>query len=287
MAVSVSSVSAIATNSGTTVTVTKPTGLEVGDLIVVQLGAIGGDVMVSSDWTVPGGWTANGNDNWSHSGPGAGLRHAIMYKIADSGDVAASNFTFTYGTSTGLRGAMFRITGQRPASFIAATNLAKTSNNAYDTSPKAYAAGVTPTIEDSLIMIFVLTYNGSSFGSYALATSDPGGWTEAHDASNLAMAYANRSQTTATGDVTIAWSGSNVGNIVIVYAISPAFGVTVSPSVINATGAVLTPTITGGMTATPATINVVGTLNEPAVSEKPWRKRAKSSPRNWTPKPKS
>lgn len=70
-------------SADTSMVVTKPTGLAVGDLL---LGI--GQCVTSRTISAPGGWTVVANDSST-------MRVYIWTKIADSSDVAASNFTFT------------------------------------------------------------------------------------------------------------------------------------------------------------------------------------------------
>lgn len=294
MAIAVATISAVATASSTTVTITKPTGLAVGDLMVAFLNATGNTSSGLGTWTQLSGWTALTTNNWYHTSGNVAITNVAQYKIADSGDVAASNFTFTYSSSTSLSGAIYRITGQRPGIEIV-EGQAKTDNDSSDhaSSPKAYTCGVTPVISDSLLLLLGATRNGSSFGSYAIATSDPGGWTEGFDSDGIFSAYVNRTETTATGDVTIAFSGSNPTGICLnFYAISPAFGVTVSPSTITASGAspngIQAPTISGGATVSPSTLTGTSEVKTPTeAGQVDWSAQGKSSSGTWTPQSKS
>lgn len=290
MAIAVTTQSAVATAASTSVTITKPTGLAVGDLLVAHLCASGNSSIASSDWTVPSGWTrdADANINYSHTSNNAGVRSNMMYKVADSSDAAATNFSFTFGASTNLSGVLFRVTGQRSSTPLADANSAGTASESTDTSPTAYSASVTPTIADSLIMIFVSTRNGSGFGGYAISTSDPGGWTEAYDSNNIACAYVNRTQTTGTGTATITWSGSNVGNVLIVAAFSPSFGVTVSADLITSTSTVQAPTVTGGASVSVSTITSTGTVQALSSSgQADWSPLDKADNTSWSSQAKS
>jgi hypothetical protein len=69
----------------TSMVVTKPTGLAVGDLLV----AFGGCVN-SRTIAPPAGWTEVAN-----SAPGSDARVYVWTKVADSTDAAATDFTFT------------------------------------------------------------------------------------------------------------------------------------------------------------------------------------------------
>jgi len=104
----VESVSAVVFVSAVnTITIVKPSGLVVGDLLVASLTAAAADGTGSGTVTTLAGWTLA--IATSHSG---GYYNNIQYKIADAGDVAASNFTFTKSTSTDqFIGQLYRVSG--------------------------------------------------------------------------------------------------------------------------------------------------------------------------------
>jgi hypothetical protein len=83
MAAVIQSFNTTAIASAATVVVTKPTGLAVGDLMVAHL--------YHSVQTITGlaGFTELINNS-----DGSDISGKILYKIADSSDVAASDFTF-------------------------------------------------------------------------------------------------------------------------------------------------------------------------------------------------
>lgn len=282
MAIAVASQSAIATNSGTTITITKPTGLAVGDLMIAHVGASTSSGGIG-EWNQLSGWTRLSSANWYHTSANVGRKEGLQWKVADSSDVSASNFTFTYSTTGSLVGAIFRITGQRATTEIILGSTSTSPDSFETSSPVAYACGVTPLVNDSLLMLFILTRNGGNFENYSIATSNPT-WTEAYDSNSIACAYAIRPEITATGDMTISFSESDdVGNILQLIAISPAFGVTVSPSVINSTGAVLTPTISGGTIVSPSTITATSEVKTPAHNDQAdWSAVDKSDTATWS-----
>lgn len=105
MAVAVESYTS-ASSTATSVTVTKPTGVAVGDLLLI-FAATGPTQNYACS-----GFSATYTE--LYNGPGgisdAGLR--VLYKIADSGDVAASNYSVTGGSnSEGTVVAMVRVSG--------------------------------------------------------------------------------------------------------------------------------------------------------------------------------
>jgi hypothetical protein len=87
--------------SDTTVVITKPTGLAAGDLMIATLGCAD-----SRTISPPGTWDTLHNDS------DGGQRVYVFARIADAGDAAATNFTFTVsGTFGASAGAMYRVTG--------------------------------------------------------------------------------------------------------------------------------------------------------------------------------
>ena len=94
-----------------TIDVTKPTGLVVGELMVAHVTA-----MDSNEPTValPTGWT----NISTASGNGDTVFTRTMYRIAQAGDVAASDFTFTSSINAFMSGGMYRISGAPPQSTI-------------------------------------------------------------------------------------------------------------------------------------------------------------------------
>lgn len=193
MAITVASSSTAYSASGTSLVITKPTGLAVGDLMLAQIRNDDG----GSGITLPSGWTSLSstfnpfNFVYTH------------YKYADSGDVAASNFTWTAANSTIMAGGILRITGASP--LIGSVVLAGGQSNS---ATPSIATGITPTRANSLIVQFWFysQNTNNSLGGYAIATSNPT-WTEQYDVANeadagMTCAWAVRPQTTSTG----AWS---------------------------------------------------------------------------------
>lgn len=195
------------------VTVTKPTGLAVGDLMIFWLVSSGGtvDPVNLSGWTYIGYQGIGGPDKASY----------VCYKYATSGDVAASNFTWT-GTSSGGLGAIIRITGASNLSSLivtSATDVNKTTN----TSTPSFTGITPPSRGNNLILqLWYASTSVSSIDTYAIATSNPS-WTEILDVASgtsfcASAAYGLRPQTTATGNFscvggsgTTDWNGWIIG----------------------------------------------------------------------------
>lgn len=111
MAVSVGNLQSASANGAASVTVTKPTGLSVGNGLVAVLytyNTTGGVTEIST----PSGW-----DKREEVGDSAGAdshRITVFTKIADSSDVSASDFTFNAASSTfNWRATVFSTTGSR------------------------------------------------------------------------------------------------------------------------------------------------------------------------------
>lgn len=173
--------------------VTKPVSLAVGDLLVAQY------ILDGTVSTVPSGFTLK--DSQLNV-----FTSAIYYKIADSGDVAATNFTFTSTGSVFQFCSMTRITGASStgASYVYGEG---TTN---DTATPSVTAGVTPKDYGDSVLLLQYWFGSTSVASiatYAIATSNPS-WTEAYDVNSgnydAAMAYGTRPQVTATGNISCA-----------------------------------------------------------------------------------
>ena len=155
MAIVVESVSSASntTVSHTSLVITKPTGLAIGDLMIAVVESYGGtDIRISTI----AGWTsvqttvdASANINTA----------IIQYKIADSGDVAASDFTFNLtgdvGSLTG--GSILRVTGHAVGSIVAASETDQDSGAS--SSTLSFVASSSATTDGSLILV-------SHFGVY-------------------------------------------------------------------------------------------------------------------------
>lgn len=158
----------VAYDTATAITINKPSGLAVGDDMVMIVGY--GDPSMPTPST-PSGWT----QILSTVQGSAGL---ISYrKTADSGDVAASNFTLSFTGGTGnirfIQGVIIRIDGQAPGSEIGA------SEGDISTSTSTtinYTLASTPVIANSLVIVAFAGNDGSLAGtptvtSYTLTPS--------------------------------------------------------------------------------------------------------------------
>lgn len=162
-----------ATSNGTSVSITKPTGLAVGELLVS---------MVVNNTSGTGGTSVDLKAGWTNIQTGgttdSSLR--IQYKIADASDVAAGSFSFTSTTSGVHAGTILRITGNRSTGFIGVSEADTSSGTTI-----SFTGSSTPTVDNCLVLMMISglkTNNGTgTVGSY---TSTPSmTWTELYDTS--------------------------------------------------------------------------------------------------------
>jgi hypothetical protein len=123
--------------TGTSVDITAPSSIAVGDLLIIVVN----HDLVDEAYTFPTGFTE------LFTG-GLRFEHALAYKIADSGDTSASDFTVSWSNNDTYTASMFRVSGVDTTTPI----------NAYDTdSPATYGAykspSVTTTVDDCLVVV--------------------------------------------------------------------------------------------------------------------------------------
>jgi len=199
---------------GNNLVVTAPTGIQVGNLLT----AIGGVNNASATITPPAGWSTDGFMTISGGG---GNNTYVMSKIADSSDVAASDFTFT-STSPGnaLRVEIQRWTGNATSSVFDVTN--KDENATINSGSQTFTAGATQTNAGSLVIIAGCGQSGTNCNIPQPSTTNnnPGTWTKKITDTIYNMWWAERSSSGATGDITTAqwaWtSGGTKGGLVMV-----------------------------------------------------------------------
>src|SRR5690348_14644416 len=138
--------------TASSVTITKPTGLQEGDLMIAQIAwqYDGGNVTITplSTWRDLDG-TLN-QVTQQGSGVGGGLAQAVQYRIADANDVAATNFTWNISSSvTEIGGAIMVVRGQALTTPIPDWGAA----TVVDSNTPSFANTVTPTVANSLLVM--------------------------------------------------------------------------------------------------------------------------------------
>lgn len=130
------------------VTVTKPTGLAVGDVMIAFVGWFGG---ASRNLTIPAGWSNTQGINGFQGFWG-------LTKIADAADVAAANFTFTLsGVTTQIGGAIVRVTGTATGSEVADSEYNSTAVT--DATSLSQTCSIAPISSESLVIIGFAPYD--------------------------------------------------------------------------------------------------------------------------------
>lgn len=270
-------------------TITKPTGLAVGDLMIASVVAhtsSAGDV----DMNTPSGWTLLASNN------GGGSGNAMFAKIADSGDTAASNFVFTNGDSAFMAGSILRVTG---------ANLVSLKSSVYDptggsgTTP-SFGSNITPDFNGALLVMLVLGYgsdNIGSIGTYIVNGTNPT-WTESFDETRndgsddpiAGSAYAIQTTAAAITSFGATLSQSKATQTGILAVFNPITNVTATPNPISMTSsAVDAASVVGTANITPnpvvLTASVVAPTSSGEVAET-WTATTKNTT-TWTEAPKS
>jgi len=174
MAVPTTSVQTGTSTGTSSVVITKPVGLAVGDLMLGYiLTYAGGTITIST----PSGWTSL----LAYTGSTT-RKFSVFSKVADSGDVAASNFTFSLSiVSSYTLGSIVACSGVASGSEITASEI----DSAASTSTPSLTGTSTPATTDSLVLMsfggFDPNTGAITVGSYASTPSKT--WTELVDLS--------------------------------------------------------------------------------------------------------
>ena len=263
MAITIRSVGVSPGANGTSCVIVKPVGLTVGDLMFAQVvGAENGGNL--GTFTDPVDWTTIRQDNASPSYSRYGT--ALFWKIADSGDVSASNFTFV---ATGADSNGGAITAFTAGTFDSTTPINANSGQYATFSDTATAPTITPSVADCMILLACHCGDNLAFSGYAIATSNPASWSEAYDIPlnlvgdiGLAMGYAIRAETTATGNGTATVNKTTTYIFGQLVAIAPAANILVTPTTASLAITGYAPTISVSdnklMTPTTASLTITG-----------------------------
>lgn len=141
--------------NSTQVNFNKPTGLAVGDLMVARMLVAGSASMTP---TLPSGWAIPSGASTTYAAAFAQQTY-LAYRVADSGDVAATTFTFdtTGATQYGAQGIISRITGAHTTTPINGTP----TNQSTTTG----TTGTFPSVTTSVANALVLLSGGLAYGS--------------------------------------------------------------------------------------------------------------------------
>lgn len=172
MAIAVQSYDSNDSGGTSNVTVTKPTGLAVGDLMIAVA------IEISTTQT---GWTLIESETTTYD-------ILVFSKVADSADVAASDFTFTSGVQSAAT--IYRIDGQASASNYLADNQSVHQAPADASNTQDFTVSLAPVVADSIILVgaicgFTIAVSESISGYSLVGQTNPT-WTEAYEKLNSA-----------------------------------------------------------------------------------------------------
>jgi len=268
MAVTFESVS-----TSTGVTVAKPSGLVVGDLMVgIISNSTPGSITTPSGFSVLSTLTTTGQ--------GDSMITAFS-KVAESADVAASNFTFN-----GDRSTLYRISsGAGNSADIQSTIVNTTSTG-----------GFTPATDDNLIIFFQTNGNNNVNSATLTSVTLSGGtnptWTIDNNVPNGGYSYGVAHGNYPTTDAITSITGtliSNDNNIAGFVLIRDPEDATATNSLHTASPTFFEPTATSGVVASTGLHQVSPTFFESTnnVVNKPvWTEETKPSDSVWTNQPK-
>ncbi|MGQ0740152.1 MAG: T9SS type A sorting domain-containing protein [Bacteroidota bacterium] len=221
------------TTTGTTLTITRPSGLAVGDLMIANIvqadndGADGGDL---SNATLAGWTLIAGNQTGIAGSGGDEWWGTLLYRVATAADVSAANFSFTLdGSADDGSGA---IAAFRNVNVTGGVNELGAAGGPFDVDPGSTYDNVandnslnanaisTVTANAAVVMLGVI---GNNLDLSTWSTTTPGSLTEIYDLpfdADLDMgsgsAWALKSATGSTGGGTATISGSTFNGAILI-----------------------------------------------------------------------
>lgn len=263
----VQSSSSSAWASGSPVTLTKPTGLTTGDLMVAYIASVSTAGNTVDAPSTPAGWT-----NFSAAFyDGASDTHRVygFWKEADAGDAAASNFQWTVDSSDAEHaGFLMRIDGQASGGEIADTDFDDDSGIG-QTNPTV-TASIDPMSTDALLVMAWVSRDGDltsavTGSNYSVTGITNPTWTEQYEEFATDNGFIVATATSgATGTITaiefdVSLASDNwVGSITSIPAPTP---VTVTPDSISLVAANTDPDTKVKVNLTPDSVALVNSVS--------------------------
>lgn len=284
MALVVESTSQASVDNSASVTVTKPTGVEVGDLLLI---------LSHGSATCTGFSTAYSANSL-----------IVLYRIADSTDVSASNYSISHGGST-LSGAaaMLRVSGWVAGNPVYGSDSAPTVSQDLS-DPVVFSETFTSARpSDNSLMIILASISSDSvsgsFSSYTVTSGESNpAWTEIIDvqidtntSASQAIFAAAYALTTNNSDIS-AWGVTGVGgtggaadffraNFVVINAPQSAQG---TNALLSVSPTLFAPTGSAGAIGTNALLEVsptIPTQSGKGISQTQWTSATKNTT-TWT-----
>lgn len=165
MALVVESTSTATVSNSTSVTVTKPTGVASGDLLLIATHKTAD----STDATCSGFTLAT--SNWYNASGGLpDVGNTLLYRIADASDVSAANYTVNHSSSQDSGTvAMFRVSGWVTGNPVFATAVASASQDAASYTLTASGLSITRQTDSALLLLLSSFHSNNS--PYSTSTS--------------------------------------------------------------------------------------------------------------------
>jgi hypothetical protein len=242
-------------------TLTKPTGLAVGDLMVAVLFSTGPQAdQAPAAWNTLSGWTALGSASDTIANGLASV--SVQAKIAEASDVAASDFTFT-GGSVQHKTQLFRITSIGEFSgAISGLIVSDFDSDASGATPTTFSGGVDPNFANSLLILGAIqntTAQSITLSSPAVTNSNPATWTTEDSGGGgdvgFIVASATFAPATVTGNYKVTSTiNSQCGGFLLSIYDSGNITATVDPLIITSSVPNSTATGTANVTVSPLTI---------------------------------
>lgn len=273
MAVVIQSASAGTWANTGSVTITKPSGLAEGDLMLACIVASDDTGSTVTSPSTPSGWTA-GSPSLNSVGASTLLKMRTYYKEADAGDVAASDFTFgTITSGDWINGCILRITGAVNSSPIYKWD---SDADTTDDSTLSGSISVNTTVDNSLVLMFWAgrdSVGSPTTSGYTVSGTNPT-WTERIDTSQnddlthlIAIATATITTARTITSATATTSADVSDAFLLFFTIPEATTASVSLDALTLTSALPAPTPKGKATITLDALNLTGTLQNPTPAE--------------------
>lgn len=244
MAVSFESINTNTADNSDSLSITHPSGLSAGDLMVAGVAA---STTSGTNTSSDDGFTLVQYSEFTDS---TDFDLGVWVKEATSSDVTRGSSSWSdIGSNAESAGFVMRL-----------SNAAATGNRVEDggsdntdgAGTKTVSSGITPVVADSFMVIIAAGAICDSADNYAIATDNPT-WTERADvntttdsAAQISVATASRSETSSTGNVTFDVAGASVeGANGVIVSFAEKQNVTVNAGVLSATSSLQSTTESG------------------------------------------
>ena len=227
-----------ATTNNTTLTITKPTGLAIGDVMIANIEQIdnenngGNDLSnaTSSGWSIIDGrqlGVIGGNPDYEFHG-------TLLYKIATGTDVAAPNFSFSLDNDANGDGSLGAIVAFRGVDVTGGYDAGGNANSGpFDVDPgninTSYSSTITATATttsttDAAIIMFGMIGDNQSISNWQISSGSLT-LTELYDVSyntsgptdgDIGAAWAIKSTAGTTGNGTATFSGNDYNGGILI-----------------------------------------------------------------------